>query len=63
MLEAEGHIYFTNEEGLTTVMAADKNQTILAENQVEGRTLASLATADKAIFLRTDKALYRIEAR
>ena len=37
LLEAEGHIYFTNEEGLTTVMAADKNQTILAENQVEGR--------------------------
>ncbi|HEY4310179.1 MAG TPA: PQQ-binding-like beta-propeller repeat protein [Pirellulales bacterium] len=62
LLEAEGNIYFTNEEGLTTVMAADKSSKKLATNQVEGRTLASLATTDGAIFLRTDKALYRIQS-
>ncbi|HVU86831.1 MAG TPA: PQQ-binding-like beta-propeller repeat protein [Pirellulales bacterium] len=62
LLAAEGHIYFTNEEGLTTVVAADKTLNKLASNQLDGRTLASLATADGAIFLRTDKALYRIEA-
>lgn len=62
LLAAEGHIYFTNEEGLTTVLAADKELNKLGENQVDGRTLASLATADGAIFLRTDKALYRIAA-
>ena len=62
LLAAEGHIYFTNEEGLTTVVAANKELDKLGENQVDGRTLASLATAEGAIFLRTDKALYRIEA-
>jgi outer membrane protein assembly factor BamB len=58
---AEERIYFTNEEGLTTVMAAGKTPKKLATSQLEGRTLASLAIADRAIFLRTDKALYRIE--
>lgn len=61
-LTAEGRIYFTNEEGLTTVMEAGPAAKKLAENQVEGRTLASLATSDRAIFLRTDTALYRIQA-
>ena len=60
-LAAEGRIYFTNEEGLTTVIAAAKTPKKLAENQIDGRTLASLATSDHAIFLRTDQALYRIE--
>ena len=59
-LEAAGNIYITNEEGLTTVIAAGKKLNKRAENQVDGRTLASLATSDGAIFLRTDKALYRI---
>lgn len=57
----DGKIYFTNEEGLTTVMAAGKKAQKLFSNQVEGRTLASLATSDHAIFLRTDKAVYRIQ--
>jgi len=61
-LAAEGRIYLTNEEGVTTVMAAGTTAKKLAENRVDGRTLASLATADHAIFLRTDKALYRIDA-
>jgi outer membrane protein assembly factor BamB len=59
-LACEGSIYITNEEGLTTVIEAGKKLKKLAENQIEGRTLASLATSDQAIFLRTDKALYRI---
>jgi hypothetical protein len=33
----------------------------LAKNQLDGRILASPAALDAAIFLRTDKALYRIE--
>ena len=59
---ADERIYFTNEDGLTTIMAAAKTPKKLATNQLNGRTLASLATADGAIFLRTDKALYRIGA-
>ena len=34
-LAAEGRIYFTNEEGLTTVMEAGRTVKKLAENQVE----------------------------
>jgi outer membrane protein assembly factor BamB len=60
-LAAEGRIYLTNEEGMTTVMAAGKTMKKLAENQLDGRMLASLATANHAIYARTDKALYRIE--
>jgi outer membrane protein assembly factor BamB len=62
-LAAEGRIYFTNEEGLTTVMEAGRTVKKLAENQVEGRTLASLATSDHALFLRTDQAVYRIQSK
>lgn len=62
-LAADGKIYFTNETGLTTVLAARDEFEELAANQVEGRTLASLAVAGRAIFLRTDTHLYRIEQR
>ncbi len=61
-VSAEGKIYLTSEEGMTTVIAAGKTLKRLAENQVEGRTLASLATAHGAIYLRTDTALYCIRA-
>jgi len=57
----DGRIYFLNETGKTTVIAPGKTYEVLAENELPGRTLASLATADGAIFLRTDEALYRIQ--
>ncbi len=58
---ADGRIYFLNETGETTVIKPGKEYEELAINQVEGRTLASLSTAGKSIFLRTNLALYRIE--
>jgi outer membrane protein assembly factor BamB len=58
---ADGRIYFLNETGKTTVLAPGKTYTVLAENELPGRTLASLAPAHGAIYLRTDTALYRIE--
>ena len=61
-LAVDRRIYITSEEGLTTVIAAGKKPEKLAENQLDGRMLASLATADQAIFARTDAALYRIGA-
>jgi outer membrane protein assembly factor BamB len=62
LLAAEDRIYVQNEEGLTTVFAADRRAfRLLAENRVEGRTLASLAAAGRALFLRTDTHVYRIE--
>ncbi len=62
LLTAEDRIYVQNEEGLTTVFAADKRAfRRLAANRVEGRTLASLAAAGRALYLRTDTHVYRIE--
>jgi outer membrane protein assembly factor BamB len=57
---ADGRIYLLNEDGTTTVIAAAREYRSLATNHVEGRTLASLAIADRSIFLRTDTHVYRI---
>jgi outer membrane protein assembly factor BamB len=61
-LYADGRIYITNETGVTKVLAPGKTYQELAANELPGRTLASLATADGAIFFRTDTALYRLQA-
>ena len=59
---ADGHIYFFSEQGLATVIRPNRDGLqIVAENELDGRFMASPAIAGKAIFLRTDKALYRIE--
>lgn len=59
---ADGNVYFSNEQGLTTVIRPSRGgPEIVAENQLDGRFMASPAVAGKALFLRTDKALYRIE--
>jgi len=57
-----GLIYFLSEDGVTTIVKADKTFTKVASNSVKGRTFASLAPIDGALFLRTDTALLRIEA-
>ena len=62
-LLADGRIYFQNEEGLTTVIEPGLRFKKLAENQVDGRTFATIAPSDEALFLRTDSRLYRIEER
>jgi outer membrane protein assembly factor BamB len=58
---AGGRIYFLNEEGLTTVIQPGREFEKLAESRLDGRSLASIAAVDNAIFLRTDSHLYRIE--
>ena len=35
----------------------------LAENQLDGQIMATPAIVDNALFIRTDKALYRIEKK
>ncbi|HWB11583.1 MAG TPA: PQQ-binding-like beta-propeller repeat protein [Pirellulales bacterium] len=62
-LLADGKIYLTNEEGLTTVIRPGKEYRELAANQIEGDTLASLAVSGKALFLRSATHLYRIEEK
>jgi outer membrane protein assembly factor BamB len=62
-LYADGRIYLLDERGTCTVIQPGRQFRQLARNQVDGRTLASLAVADGALFLRTDTHLYRIERR
>jgi len=58
---ADGRVYFLNEEGETLVLPAGHTYRELARNSIGERTLASLAVSGKAIFLRGDRNLYRIE--
>ena len=60
---ADGKIYITNEDGLTTVLKAGPEFEILAENNMDEYVLSTLAISDGQIFLRTDKALYAIGKR
>jgi outer membrane protein assembly factor BamB len=62
-LLAEGRIYFQNEEGTTVVVKADKVFTKLAENSLGERTLASNAASDGALYIRTERHLYKIHSR
>ena len=57
---ANGHLYFHNEEGVTTVVKAGDEFEVVAENKLEGRQFSSAAITGNDIILRTDKALYRI---
>ena len=58
---AEGKIYLLNETGEATVLEVGKEFKNLATNRLPGRTLASFAVHGRAIYLRTDNHLYRIE--
>ncbi len=62
-LYANGNIYFENETGTVTVVKACTKFEQVAKNAINERTLASLAAADGAIFLRSEKGLYRIEEK
>ena len=62
-LFADGRVYFFDEDGKTTAIQPGKELKILAENQVDGCIMASPAIADRALFLRTDSHLYRIQEK
>ena len=57
---ADGKIYITNEEGLTTVVKAGAQFEVLAENDLGDYTLSSPAISDGHILIRTAKFLYSI---
>jgi outer membrane protein assembly factor BamB len=57
---ADGRIYFLSEEGESVVIAPGKELKHLATNQLDGRTLASMAVAGGSIFVRSETHLYRI---
>jgi len=60
-IAADGKIYFFNEDGKTTVIAAAREFRKLAENQLDSGFMAAPAVSGDALILRTKKALYRVE--
>lgn len=57
---ADNQIYFASREGVVTIVPASKDFKILAQNTLEGALMASPIAVDGTLYLRTDKALYRI---
>jgi outer membrane protein assembly factor BamB len=62
-LLADGKLYLTNEDGLTTVLKAGPAFERLAENPLEGFAVSSPAAASGQLFLRTRDAVYCIGKR
>ncbi len=62
-IHASGRIYFFDEQGKTTVIAAAREHRVLAVNQLADGFMASPAVSGNALYLRTKSALYRIEDR
>jgi outer membrane protein assembly factor BamB len=60
---ADGKIYITDEDGVTSVVQAGPTFGVLAENDFGEYVLSSPAVSDGQIFIRTDKALYAVGAR
>ncbi|MEX2262346.1 MAG: PQQ-binding-like beta-propeller repeat protein [Bryobacteraceae bacterium] len=60
---ADGKLYVTNEDGLTTVLAAGPEFKVLAENDLDDYCLASPIVSDGQIFIRTYGHLYCIGQR
>lgn len=60
---ADGKIYITNEDGLTTVIKAGPKFEVLAENDLNDYCLSSPAVSEGQIFIRTTKYLHCIGKR
>jgi outer membrane protein assembly factor BamB len=60
---ADGKIYATSEDGVTTVLKAGPEFAVLAENSLADYCLSSPAVSDGQIFIRTDGFLFAIGQR
>ena len=60
---ADGRIYFTSEDSVTTVIAPGTAFRVLSTNRLDGSTLASIGISKGSMFIRTDTHLYRIGAQ
>jgi outer membrane protein assembly factor BamB len=60
---ADGTVYVTSEDGVTTVIEAGPAFNVLAENDLAEYTLSSPAVSDGQIFLRTQRFLYSLGKR
>jgi outer membrane protein assembly factor BamB len=62
-LYADGRIWVGNREGQTFILTPGKEFHVEATNQLDGEIMATPIAVGSALFLRTDKAVYRIEQR
>ena len=60
---ADGKVYVTNEDGVTSVIKAGPQFEVLAENDLAEYTLSSPAVSDGQLFIRTSGHLYCIGGR
>ena len=60
-LFADGHIYVGNRDGVTFVLEPGRSYKQLSANQLEGQIFATPAAVGRAVYLRTDKAVYRLQ--
>lgn len=60
---ADDRIYVGNREGQVFVIEPGKTFVLEATNTLEGEVMATPAAIDHSIYLRTDKAMYRIEKK
>lgn len=58
---ADGRIYWLGEDGETTMLAPGRQFRKLGVNRLDGTFLASMAVSGGAIYLRSDRYLYRVE--
>jgi outer membrane protein assembly factor BamB len=58
---ANGLLYFADARGKTTVLKPGRTFTVIAANTLEEGCMASPAALGNSLFLRTKKALYRID--
>jgi len=60
-LYGDGKIYCFSEQGVSSVFLPGKKFQLLAKNQLPGGIVASPAAAGRALYIRTQSHLYRIE--
>jgi len=60
-LAADGKIYIAGRDGQTHVLAPGRTFNKLGAGQLDGQILASPAAVDQSLYIRTEKALYRVE--
>jgi outer membrane protein assembly factor BamB len=60
-IHAAGRVYFQNEEGTAVVVKAGKTFEKLATNALGERSLASFAVGEGALFIRTEKNLFKVK--
>jgi outer membrane protein assembly factor BamB len=60
ILLADGRLFVCSREGVTFVVAPGREFKLLAQNELEGQIMASPIALDGSLYIRTDKALYRL---